>query len=536
VSLARSLRLGTLATGPGNRLAARGLPPGPLHDVPRRIELTCLALGVGYAIVFLVQRAVEAAGLYSFPHPRLHALICGAVSSVSLLLAWLSRSGYVGPRRLLDVGLAYAVVVAFAISMGDNLLPLSPDLPLVSVSWLCVWIVCFPLVIPASPVRILGASLAAASTWPFAFFLGLRLGHPSPPAQIVGLNFLEPYFAAAAAVVISRIVRRLAKDVQRAREMGSYELVERLGAGGMGEVWRARHHMLARPAALKLIRPDALGIRGGVADTLVRRFEREAQATASLHSPHTIELYDFGITADGTFYYVMELLDGLNLASLVQRFGPVPPERTVHILLQTCDSLADAHHAGLIHRDIKPGNICLCRKGLKCDFVKVLDFGLVKSAWHEGGDPSLTQEGSLAGTPAFMAPELVLGKRDIDGRVDLYALACVAYFLLTGKSVFTADTAMGMALQHVQAEPVPPSRRASQPVPEGLERLILRGLEKDPEKRVPDAEAFAAELLSCGVEGCWSDAQASRWWGTHLAAADSDAADNVTSIWSQSLV
>jgi eukaryotic-like serine/threonine-protein kinase len=282
-------------------------------------------------------------------------------------------------------------------------------------------------------------------------------------------------------------------------------------------VWRARHRMLARPAAIKLIRPEALGSRDGrSAEALTRRFEREAQATAALHSPHTIELYDFGVTGDGTFYYVMEILDGLDFERLVNRFGPVPAERAVHLLLQVCDSLADAHHAGLIHRDVKPANLYACRKGQRHDFVKVLDFGLVKASWREEeGEPRLTSEDTINGTPAYMAPEIAMGG-EIDGRADLYALGCVGYWLVTGELVFQAATPLEMVTRHVVAAPVPPSQRAELTIPASLERLILSCLEKEPGRRPADAEEIARQLAACEVETTWTPERARRWWEMHL--------------------
>jgi serine/threonine-protein kinase len=384
-----------------------------------------------------------------------------------------------------------------------------------AISWLCVWIVMFPLVVPATPSRTLAASLLAASMWPIAFVVGVKLGNAMPEARVVFLNFLENYLAAFLALVPTLIIRRLGKDVQRAREMGSYELVELLDRGGMGEVWRARHRMLARPAAIKLVRADALGsAQAAVTDTLLRRFEREAQATAALQSPHTVELYDYGVTADGTFFYVMEMLDGVNLETLVKRFGPLPAERVIHLLLQACDSLADAHHAGLVHRDIKPANIQVCRRGRRIDFVKVLDFGLVK-AWGDEDESRLTLEGAVAGTPAYMAPELAMGGREVDGRADLYALGCVAYWLVTGRTVFQGASPMQVALQHVQAAPLAPSQTTELPVPLGLERLILDCLEKDPQHRPATAAALAEQLAALTLEP-WTQADAQRWWEIHF--------------------
>jgi hypothetical protein len=236
------------------------------------------------------------------------------------------------------------------------------------------------------------------------------------------------------AVVPAILLMRVGREVNRARELGSYRLVRLLGKGGMGEVWRAEHRMLARPADIKLIRPDTIPADSAEASRVLQRFEREAQATARLQSPHSIELYDFGMTNEGAFYYVMELLEGMDLKTLVQRFGPLPAGRAVSLLAQACDSLADAHHLGLVHRDVKPANLYACRKGLLVDFVKVLDFGLVITARDQPGeDMRLTRAGSATGTPSFMAPEMVVSHGELDGRADVYALGCVAYYLLTGK-------------------------------------------------------------------------------------------------------
>jgi serine/threonine-protein kinase len=503
-------------SAPGAWAPARGLPSDLLRDAARRLELAGFGLGAAYAFVLLLNAVTATAGWHLMPRPATHATVSIAMIAISAAVAWTARASTLPPARLLDLGLLYEVVVAFGIAMGDNLAPLSSERPLETISWLCVWIVLFPLVVPATPARTLLASLASASMWPLAFAIGLGLGNPSPTPSVVLLNFLENYLAAGIALLPSLFVRRLGAAVAKAREMGSYELLERLDRGGMGEVWRARHRMLARPAAVKLIRPEMLG-DGRVAETLVRRFEREAQATAALHSPHTVELYDFGVTRDGTFYYVMEILDGIDLESLVRRFGPVPPERAVHLLLQACDSLADAHHAGLVHRDIKPGNLIACRRGLKYDFLKVLDFGLVKSSWSEEADTRLTMEGTTAGTPAYMAPEVAMSQTALDGRADLYALGCVAYWLVTGHMVFTGTTAMQVALQHVQAAPVPPSQRAGATLPPALETAILCCLEKDPSRRPADAEALAARLVATGLAAAWTAERARGWWEQHVA-------------------
>ena len=263
------------------------------------------------------------------------------------------------------------------------------------------------------------------------------------------------YLLVGVAVVISHVVTTLGQQVAKAREMGSYQLGELLGRGGMGEVYKATHRMLARPAAIKLIRPETLGASDpAAAELAVTRFRREAQAAANLRSPHTVELYDFGVTDDQTLYFVMELLDGLDLDSLVRQHGPLPPGRVVHVLTQVCASLEEAHVRGLVHRDIKPANIHLGRLGLVCDFVKVLDFGLVKPIADWSVEQTLaTQAGLVVGTPGYMAPEMVVSDT-VDARADLYALGCVGYFLLTGQQVFVGDTTMKVMAKHLQETPI----------------------------------------------------------------------------------
>jgi serine/threonine protein kinase len=312
----------------------------------------------------------------------------------------------------------------------------------------------------------------------------------------------------------SRVVYRLGAAVSKAREMGSYRLVEQLGQGGMGEVWRAQHRMLARPAAIKLIRPEMLGLKGpDGGELLQRRFEREAQATALMRSSHTMELYDFGVAEDGTFYYVMELLDGFDLDRLVERFGPVPAERAVHFLRQMCSSLAEAHEAGLIHRDVKPANVYACRYGREVDFIKVLDFGLVKQDRSTtDGSHKLTAGDVAGGTPAFMSPEQALGDDQVDARSDLYAVGCVAYWLLTGTLVFKGQSPMETIVMHVNREPDPPSRRTELPIPAELEAIVLSCLAKDPGARPQSADELAARLSAVPVEREWTTARAREWW------------------------
>ena len=327
--------------------------------------------------------------------------------------------------------------------------------------------------------------------------------------------------SAAIAIAGTHIVSHYRSCEARDTEMGFYRLKERIGVGGMGEVWLADHEKLVRPAVIKLIRPERLKEGGKEAQRMVRRFEKEAQATAELRSPHTVEIYDFGVTYDQTFYYVMEYLNGIDLATLVKKHGPVPPQRTIYLLQQACESLGEAHNHHLIHRDVKPANIFVCHMGLSYDFVKVLDFGLVKTQTNGASAPpgdmssELTMEGMTTGTPAFMAPELAVGQDDVDVRSDIYALGCVGYWLLTGELVFQQENPVAMIVDHVNALPVPPSQRTENNVPEELDRIILKCLEKDPAQRFQTTMELADALSACARPQDWSRDHAESWWKLH---------------------
>lgn len=357
---------------------------------------------------------------------------------------------------------------------------------------------------------------------PLVLRLALRLEFPEfqllVSVEDATSTLLPLLTAVGAAVYGAHVISNLTVRAYEARQLGQYRLVEEIGIGGMGEVWKAKHRMLARPAAIKLIRPEMLGSSDPkMADTMLRRFEREAQATATLTSPHSVAIYDFGISDQGVFYYVMELLDGMDLYTIVSKFGPLPSSRVIELLRQACDSLADAHHRGLIHRDVKPGNLFTCRMGRTLDFVKVLDFGLVKeSARTESGDPVLTQLGTTTGTPGFMAPEQALGQT-VDARSDLYSLGCVGYWLLTAQFVFDQTNNTAMILDHIKTSPLPPSQRSDREVPEDLERVIMRCLEKEPDKRPRSAVELLKMLEDCQDAGKWGQQEAKDWWDANLS-------------------
>jgi serine/threonine-protein kinase len=333
--------------------------------------------------------------------------------------------------------------------------------------------------------------------------------HPEIPTQFLVICLAEMAMFMVVAVTLaifgSHKINALRQEALEARKLGQYRLKERLGVGGMGEVYLAEHLLLRRPCAVKLIRPERAGDPRNLA-----RFEREVQATVALSHPNIVEVFDYGHTEGGTFYYVMEYLPGLNLEEFTRRHAPLALGRIVHLLRQACAALHEAHAAGLIHRDIKPSNILVCQRGGRHDVVKLLDFGLVQAHGLSGGGQQLTQEGAIAGTPAYMSPEQGAG-RDVDARSDLYSLGAVAYFLLTGRPPFVRDSVVQTLAAHL-GEPVVPPNRHRLDVPADLQAVVQRCLEKDPARRFADADELAQALARCSCADQWTREQAAAWW------------------------
>ncbi len=308
-------------------------------------------------------------------------------------------------------------------------------------------------------------------------------------------------------VMVARLQRQAREAAIEARQLGQYKLEEKLGEGTMGVVYRGRHAMLRRPTAIKLLDADK------VTDTSIARFEREVQITSHLNHPNTIAIYDYGRTPEGVFYYAMEYLDGLDLQKLVDSYGPQPAGRVIYILRQICGSLYEAHSTGLVHRDVKPANIMLNRRGGEGDVIKVLDFGLVKAREGEpGGERDNT---SMAGTPLYMSPEAIQLPGSVDACSDLYAVGAVGYFLLTGRPVFEADDLVELCQLHTSEPPQSPSTRLGRPVPPELENAILACLEKTRAKRPQTARDLANLLARCPAAAEWSVDEADAWWGRH---------------------
>ena len=319
-----------------------------------------------------------------------------------------------------------------------------------------------------------------------------------------------PLVAALVGVYGTHIINSARRDAFKARQFGQYRLLEKLGSGGMGEVYKAEHVLLKRPCAMKLIKPE-----NEVDLTAIAHFEKEVKATAKLTHWNTVEIYDYGHTEDGTFYYVMELLPGLSLEDLAERYGPLPAERVVHLLRQVCGALHEAHDADLIHRDIKPANIFAAQRGGVFDVAKLLDFGLVKERATDsasGGQGSVS--GSFSGTPLYMSPEQAMAYENVDGRADLYALGAVAYYLLTGRPPFTGMNVVQLLDAHATKDVVPLSKLCPG-IPDDLEHVILKCLAKTPSDRYSDATDLERALAQCEIAEAWTVERAEAWWAEH---------------------
>jgi hypothetical protein len=508
------------------RSSTGSLPADLLSDIVRRLRVVALVYAGGYFV---------AGALPSLIIPQARTMFFSAPShwlpvSVSIVMG-LVVAGIMGHRSLSDrtkirIGLAFEVLGSAGIASAEYQQIAAPIRYMIpgpgnfGLSWVAPWVLFFTVTVPTRPATAARMAFLSVATVPLAYAFGVARGInvPLEPTHFF-LTLIFPYSVVLLmAGTGARVVYGLGREVRRAREMGSYHLVEQLGQGGMGEVWRAQHRMLARPAAIKLIRPERLGLGPDESRQVIRRFEREAQATALMRSPHTLELYDFGVADDGSFYYVMELLDGFDLDELVEKFGPLPPERVVHLVRQVCASLGEAHAAGLIHRDIKPANIYTCRYGRAVDFVKVLDFGLVKQRAAGPDSDKLTAEHVAGGTPAYMSPEQAVADEDVDGRSDLYSLGCVAYWLLTGTSVFKGRTPLETMMLQVHRAPEPPSQRVGRPIPGELEALVLACLAKDPDGRPQSADELADRLDELPQAERWTPERARAWWDAERPA------------------
>jgi hypothetical protein len=503
----------------GTAPASAGLPRDLLERASRRLGIAALIYAIVYVLAYgsarLTQDFSQQWG-YTGIYPA--DFLASFFVLLSLGMFFLTRRDRFECTRILNLGLIYEVIGALGIDISIVFMKEWPaGIEMGPLSWSAVWIVIFPLLVPSTRAKTLIAALAAASVRPLLYLIAVAGAlEPLPVGTLIAL-ILPNYICVGIAIAGSRVIYGMGKDIDRARQMGSYHLIDLLGEGGMGEVWSAEHKMLARPAAIKLIRSEDGGSGSGSApESNLRRFEREVQETALLRSPHTVEVYDYGLSENRTFYYVMELLDGISLEKLVKQHGPIPPERVIHIMRQACHSLAEAHERALVHRDIKPANIFVCRYGREYDFVKVLDFGLVKrSGATKERDVEITQIGTFVGTPAYGSPEMAAGSDSVDAASDIYSLGCVAFWLLTGRTVFTAPSVPMMLVQHINSEPDPPSRYAQQEFPPGLDAVILQCLRKEGGDRPGSADALDSLLAAIEVKNEWSRERRREWWQQH---------------------
>jgi eukaryotic-like serine/threonine-protein kinase len=503
----------------GSTPSASSIPSELYRDAQRRVQIAARAFLAIWVVVLVVSNitrgltpeAYQFSGWYRYGN-----LIYAGGIALALAALAMVRSCAGHPTRTTRLGLTLLVGTSALIGFGNQWGEMPGG---AGVSWAAAIVLLYPAIVPVSEREMLVAGTIACSWDPLFRLLAQSLGGARaisltewvwlvvPNAMCVGLS-----------LVPAHVVRALGRAVGEAREMGNYRLGELLGRGGMGEVYAASHRLLARPAAVKVILPAMLGVRDEAGRLMIaERFRREAEAAALLRSPHTIELYDFGFADDGSLFYAMELLEGVTLQQLVDRHGAQPAGRVIHLLGQACLSLAEAHQRGLVHRDVKPSNLMTCRMGTEVDFLKVLDFGLVKASAPV--EKRLTVDDVTAGTPAFMAPEAIEGVHGLDHRADLYALGCVAYWLLSGRPVFDGSTPLAILVKHGHETPAPLAAAAIG-VGADLEAVVFRGLEKDPNRRPADALELRRALASCSQAAQWGPAEAERWWGAHLRASN----------------
>jgi serine/threonine-protein kinase len=439
----------------------------------------------------------------------------GAVALVNCALSlavWAlcrRRARPLAALRALDA--AFLVIACAVLSCRPLFERSLPYLPIVAGKGVTFAVMTRAVLIPGSAARTLAVSIAgylplfavAFVVW-YGADAAFETGEHPSLAQFVVNGLL----GATLATVVSSVIFRLRRQVEKAKQLGQYRLEEKVGTGGMGEVFRASHTMLRRPTAIKLLRPDKAG------EENLARFEREVQLTSELTHPNTVSIYDYGRTPDGTLYYAMEFLDGLNLEELVRDHGPQPPARVVHILEQVSSSLVEAHARGLIHRDIKPPNVILCVRGGLHDFVKLVDFGLVKHVAADA-DAAVTASDAITGTPLYMSPEAIRTPDRLDARSDIYAVGAVGYFLLAGKHLFDSRSAIEVCSLQLKSMPEPPSVRLGKPLPEDLEALVLRALAKSPEERPQSAAELLEALRHSADHGKWGEEEARAWWDAH---------------------
>jgi serine/threonine-protein kinase len=476
------------------------------------------------SVAFYLRNAVAIAVLSEAWPPLAHPAFLLHGGAIALHLAQWSwcRFGFLSRRQLdaLDaVGLLGAMALYGALTIAEAMSlehavavqSAGAEVLLVAIILLALVLI-HAIIVPLDARRMFALSAATAALGAAAAYLVARTGLPRdlleqkpwlPLNQVIFVG-MWGLVAVAVATIAARVIHGLSQRVRDANEVGQYVLEQRIGEGGMGVVYLARHALLRRPTAVKLLPAHRAG------EQAVRRFEQEVRLTSSLTHPNTIAIFDFGRTPDGVFYYAMEYLDGITLEHLAVFDGPQPVSRVLQLLRQACGALGEAHALGLVHRDIKPANLMLCIRGNMPDQIKILDFGLVKEHAPETS-LGLSTEGVLLGTPAYLAPEAILHPGRADARSDLYALAAVGYWLLVAESLFPSQSVLEACVHHLHTPPVAPSERSSQPIPPALDALLLRCLSKDPDAR-PASALELAQLLEAIEAPPWTREHGERWW------------------------
>jgi eukaryotic-like serine/threonine-protein kinase len=476
-----------------------------------RLQAAALVLSILLAVAFVVNLFSDYA-----PLTLVRVLILAAFAA-SCAFLWTSRPTSLMQLRCFEAGLFSVLVAQVLLMMGTRIVAfarLEDTVSLVAAehAYLSGWailILTYGILMPNSWQRALALLLPTACL-PYGLLYWLRWQVPgvSTALQADKLGFVVPmpFVAVLVAVFGAHVITSVRREAFKARQLGQYMLKKKLGAGGMGEVYMAEHQLLKRPCAVKLIRP------GKMSDPqALDRFELEVQATARLTHWNTIEIFDYGHAEDGTFYYAMEFLPGLNMEEMITQHGPLPPERAVHFLRQVCHALREAHAKGLIHRDIKPANIIAAERGGVYDVAKLLDFGLVREQAAEKQNATQTESETAGGTPLFMCPEQFRAYDRLDARSDIYSLGAVAYYLVTGRPPFDGDTVQQIIEAHAN-EPVEPPGSVRPGIPYDLERVIVRCLAKMPTNRYQDMDSVGKALGECACAGKWTDEQAAAWW------------------------
>jgi eukaryotic-like serine/threonine-protein kinase len=503
---------GGLLTTPGVSLASQTL----LH---RRLNIAAWVLGSGFTLFYIWHNIEPVTAAMFVQHPWMHALrlaLIGLFLGLGAVMSWVPHLCYKRLRLFETVlfGSAAAffltsqVVAAASIHSMKGASELAVYLPTIAIPWL-ILVQIYGLFIPNTWTRATTVILLFA-VGPALVVSAIAVFSPATYAALektmVISVILWMVVPAAAAIYGSHRIELMNREIHEAEQLGSYSLRRKLGAGGMGEVYLAEHKLLKRPAAIKLIKSTQ-----ATDPNVVARFESEVRTTALLTHPNTVEIYDFGVTADGTFFYVMEYLPGMDLQDLVDWHGAVPPSRAIYLIRQVCGALAEAHGRCVIHRDIKPGNIFVAERGGVYDVAKLLDFGLVRSLDEGPESVRLTQQGAMVGSPAYTSPENVTGEGEPDARGDIYSLGATLYFLVTGRPVFEGVQPIKVLFAHVNEQPIPP-RELNSDIPADLEAVILRCLEKSPSRRFQTVSDVELALSACRDATAWTPQRAAEWW------------------------